>query len=438
MKNPKMFLESLGCPKNRVDSEVILSSFLNSGWEITDNESIADLIILNTCSFILPAREESISRFFELNSSRKKGSKICIAGCLPQLYPDLATMIPEADIIVGINDIPRLTEMINENLESEFKKEIQKPQFIVNSTFDRCLTLSPHTAYVKIADGCDNWCTYCSIPNIRGRYRERDPQDIVTEIKNLAKKGVKEIVLISQDTTRYGVNNSSSLAELLELVNNIPLDFKARVMYFYLSRITENLIKKVSKLEKIMPYFEIPIQHVSSEVLEKMNRHYTVSDITKTIDLIKKTCGNNYILRTTFISSFPAEKKKDHEMLMNFIRENHFDYAGAFQYSKEEHTAAYKMRSIPEKTAQQRSDEIEKAVGIMMEKRLDRFVGKKMEILYEGIDPQLKVPVGRGWHQAPEIDGITIITNIETQKPGTYLKCILVAREGVDFIAEVI
>lgn len=438
MNPPKIFFESLGCPKNRVDSEVILSSFLNSGWEITENESVADLIILNTCSFILPAREESVSRFFELHSARKKGSKICIAGCLPQLYPDLAAMIPEADIIVGINDIPRLAEMIDKNLKKEFLKPIGKPEFIVNSTNDRCLTLSPFTTYVKIADGCDNWCTYCSIPNIRGRYRERDPQDIVTEIKNLVKKGVKEIVLISQDTTRYGVNSNSSLAQLLELVNNIPLNFKVRVMYFYLSRITEYLIKKVNKLEKIMPYFEIPIQHVSTEVLTKMNRNYTVSDITKIIDLIKKTCGNNYILRTTLISSFPAEKKKDHDMLMDFIRENHFDLAGAFRYSKEEHTAAYKMRSIPEKTAQQRSDEIEKAVGEMMEKRLDRFVGMKMEILYEGIDTELKVPVGRGWHQAPEIDGITIITNIENQKPGTYLKCILVAREGVDFIAEVI
>jgi len=438
MKKKSIFLESLGCPKNRVDSEIILSSFLNSGWELTDNESEADLIILNTCSFILAAREESISRFFELNEIRKEGSKICIAGCLPQLYPELTTMIPEADIVVGINDIPRLRELVEKNMESEFKKEIQSPEFIVNSTFDRCLTLSPYTAYVKIADGCDNWCTYCSIPNIRGRYRERDPKDIVTEVTNLVKKGVKEIVLISQDTTKYGANTNSSLAQLLELINNIPLKFKIRVMYFYLSRITEDLIKKMNELEKVMPYFEIPIQHVSSEVLAKMNRNYTVSDIIKTIEFIKKTCGKKYILRTTLISAFPAEKKKDHETLIDFIKENHFDYAGAFRYSKEEHTAAFKMRSIPAKTAEIRYLEIEKAVGKMMEKRLDRFVGMKMEILYEGIDTELKVPVGRGWHQAPEIDGITIITNIEDQKPGAYLKCLIVAREGVDFIAEVI
>jgi len=438
MKNPKIFLETLGCPKNRVDSEVILSSFLNSGYELTDNESEADLIILNTCSFMLVAREESISRFFELDSTRKKGSKICIAGCLPQLYPNLAQMLPEADIIVGINDIPRLTRIVKENLKDEFLKPVGQPQFIVDSSFDRCLTLSPYTAYVKIADGCDNWCTYCSIPNIRGRYRERDSQDIVTEVTSLVKKGVKEIVLISQDTTKYGAQNKSSLAELLELIDNIPLKFKVRVMYFYLSRITEDLIKKMKKLKKVMPYFEIPIQHISSEVLAKMNRNYTVSDITKTIDLIKKVFGEDYILRTTFISSFPAEKQKDHDMLINFINENHFDLAGTFRYSKEEHTAAFKMRSIPTKTAEIRYLEIEKAVGEMMEKQLDRFVGIEIEILYEGIDTELKVPFGRGWLQAPEIDGITIITNIEDQKPGTYLKCLITAREGVDFVAEVV
>ncbi len=434
MKYQKLYLESLGCPKNRVDSEVILSSFLNKGWELTQDESEADLIILNTCSFILPAREESISRFFELNEIRKNGSKICVAGCLPQLYPNLKEMLPEADLVVGINDIPVLVNLV-EKSKSDI---VEEPKFIVNSSFDRCLTLSPHTAYVKIADGCDNWCTYCSIPNIRGRYRERDSQDIVTEVTNLVNRGIKEVVLISQDTTKYGSKSKSTLVQLLELIDEISGDFKVRVMYFYLSRITEDLIKKMNELDKIMPYFEIPVQHVSTEVLKKMNRHYTLEDINKTIELIKKTCGENYTLRTTFISSFPAEKKKDHDMLMNFIKENHFDYAGAFQYSKEEHTAAYKMRSIPEKTAQQRSDEIEKAVGIMMEKRLDRFVGTEMEILYEGMDPQLNVPVGRGWHQAPEIDGITIITNIEDQKPGTYLKCLITAREGFDFIAEVV
>ena len=436
MKSLKIYLESLGCPKNRVDSEVILSAFLNSDWELTQNESDADLIILNTCSFILPAREESISRFFELNDARKKGSKICIAGCLPQLYPDLATMLPEADAVIGINNIPSLPELIEKN--RKILEPVEKPEFIIDSSFDRCLTLSPYTAYVKIADGCDNWCTYCSIPNIRGRYRERNPKDVVTEVTNLVKKGVKEIVLISQDTTKYGSMNGSSLTKLLELINEIPLKFKIRVMYFYLSRITEDLIKKMKKLDKVMPYFEIPVQHVSKEVLKEMNRHYMLKDINKAIELIRKTCGNEYALRTTFISSFPAEKKKDHEMLMDFIKEHHFDYAGAFQYSKEEHTEAYRMRSIPKKTAQKRSDEIEKAVGIMMEKRLDRFVGTEMEILYEGIDPDLNVPVGRGWHQAPEIDGITIITNIEKQKAGTYLKCLITAREGVDFIAEVV
>jgi ribosomal protein S12 methylthiotransferase len=439
MKNrSKLFFESLGCPKNRVDSEVIIASFLDKGWEKTDDNTIADCIIVNSCGFIKEAREETISRFFELNSNKKKGAIIALTGCLVQLYPEINNMLPEADIITGIDSIPDLAEAVTKNFNKNYKPEIAPSQYIYNSNSPRVLTLSPFTAYVKIADGCDNFCSYCSIPFIRGKYRERYVEDIVREAENLVSNGVKEIVLISQDTTKFGKNTKSSLIELLKELNLINGDFKIRAMYLYPSGITKELVKTICKLKKVVPYFEVPFQHTSDEVLKEMNRTYSKNKIKKIIDMIKKECGGNYALRTTFISSFPKEKEKDHKDLLQFIRKEIFDYVGAFKYSKEEKTESFKMRAVPLKRALTRFEEIEKATYISMEKRLDRFIGLEMEILYEGIDDELKVPVGRGWHQAPEIDGLTIITNLENQAPGQYLKCLITGRDGVDFIAEII
>jgi len=433
-----LFFESLGCPKNRVDAEVMISKLLNNGWEMTGDPHTADLIVLNTCSFISDAREESISRFFELNSAKKKGAKIALTGCLPQLYPDLKKSLKEADFITGINDIGQIAKVVSDNWENGYKPEIGKAEYIYSSFDQRALTLSPFTAYLKIADGCDNCCSYCSIPAIRGKYRERSIEDIVSEAQNLVFSGVKELCIISQDTTKYGIKSGTSLIELLSALNSLPGSFKIRVMYLYPSGIDSRFLKKVHDLKKVLPYFEIPVQHVSNPVLSDMNRHYTKDIVLKLINNIKNIFGDQYVLRTTFISSYPTEKKEDHELLKKFIEEGHFDYAGAFKYSKEEFTKSSKLRVIPKNIAQSRFEEIEKATHESMEKQLDRFVGMDMEILYEGIDPELKVPVGRGWHQAPEIDGITILTNIENQKPGNYYKCRLISRECVDFIGELI
>lgn len=438
MNGKFLFFESLGCPKNRVDSEVMISKLMDSGWVVVDSPEKADLIVLNTCSFINTAREESIARFFELNSAKKKGAKIAVAGCLPQLYPDLAKDLHEADFITGINNISEISGIVDEFWEKGYKAKIGKASFIYSSFDSRALSLSPFTAYLKIADGCNNCCSYCSIPAIRGEYRERKPEDIISEAQDLVFSGVKEIVIISQDTSKYGINSRSSLKDLLSGLNSIPGDFRIRVMYLYPSGVDENLLKQIHSLKKVLPYFEVPIQHVSRKVLKDMNRHYSQEDILKLVNDIKSIFGQKYALRTTFISSFPTERKEDHEELKKFIEAGYFDYSGVFRYSKEEFSNSAKLRVINDKTAQSRFEEIEKTSHISMERRLDRFVGMEMEILYEGIDPELKVPTGRGWHQAPEIDGITILTNIENQKPGSFLKCKLVSREGIDFIGEII
>jgi ribosomal protein S12 methylthiotransferase len=434
----KVFIESLGCPKNRVDSEIIAASLIEKGWTVTDVPTEADLVVINSCSFIKDARVETIGRFFELNEGKKRGAKIALTGCLVQLHPDIKNMIPEADFITGIDSIGNFAQIIEDNFENKYTPDISEPSYIYSSANPRVLTLSPFTAYVKIADGCDNFCSYCSIPFIRGRYRERSVEDIVNEVEILASNGVKEIVLISQDTTKYGSTNKSSLVRLLNEVNSITGSFKIRVMYLYPSGITQELVETIQNLKKVAPYFEIPVQHISDTVLNYMNRPYTGKDVKQTVDLIRKICGENCALRTTFISSFPKETQKDHEKLIKFIEKGLFDYAGVFKYSKEERTESFKMRALPSKTVEKRFSEIEKTAYITMEKKLDRFIGMEMEILYEGIDPELKVPTGRGWHQAPEIDGITIITDITRQKPGTYVKCRIISRDGVDFIAETV
>ena len=237
----------------------------------------------------------------------------------------------------------------------------------------------------------------------------------MSEVENLVANGVKEVVLISQDTTKFGFMNGSELSELLKEINSVVGDFKIRVMYLYPGKVDRSLLETIKKLKKVVNYLEIPVQHISDTVLKEMNRTYSGNDIRKMINEIKDVFGDNYALRTTFISSFPAEKNKDHEFLKKFIDEGNFDYSGAFKYSKEEFTKAGKMKSIPKKEADNRFAEIDRSAHLAMEKRLDRFIGLEMEVLYEGIDPELNVPVGRGWHQAPEIDGITILTNVENE-----------------------
>ncbi|MBP5406902.1 30S ribosomal protein S12 methylthiotransferase RimO [bacterium] len=434
----KLFCCSLGCPKNRVDSEVVIAQFVDSGWEVAETSDKADLVILNTCSFINDAREESVNSFFELHGGLKKGAKIAVMGCLPQLYPNLGEMLPEADFIFGVNDLPNVAETVSENWESGYKGKIGQSEFIYTASMGRVLTYSPWTAYLKIADGCDNFCSYCAIPHIRGRYRERPLKDILAEAENLIKTGVKEIVIIAQDTTQYGSKTGSSLKKLIRAINALKGGFKFRVMYLYPSGIDRELLETIRDSEKMHNYLEVPVQHISGTVLRAMNRRYAEQDIYNLIDMIKDVFGENYLLRTTVISSFPAEKKEDHELLKTFVEKGFFDYIGAFKYSKEESSASFKMRAVPSKTADARFAEIEKAAHECMERRLDRFVGREVEVLYEGIDPELKVPVGRCWNQAPEIDGITIITNLEGEKEGSTLKCRIVSREGTDFIADIL
>lgn len=437
IKKKKIYAESLGCPKNRVDLEVFLAGFLEKGWIMSDFEE-ADLIILNSCGFLEEARKETIERFLELCGGKKPGAKTVLAGCLPQLYPEIHKELVEADFVVGMNHIGDLADFIDKNWGEKASEVLIDPDYLYSSQNARVTTLSPFWAYVKIADGCGNFCSYCSIPYIRGSYRERPVADIKKEVRRLVESGFKEIILIAQDTTNYGLRKNSSLAGLLEELESIKGNFMIRIMYMYPSRITKEILKIIAQSTRVVPYFEVPIQHVCDKVLNDMNRSYGSKDIERVLGWIDEIFGDRAVKRTSLITGFPTETKADFNELLRFIAEDHFDYTGVFGYSKESLTKAGKMRSLPSVVIASRKKEAEQAAAESMERRLKRFVGREMTVLFEEFDSDSMLCTGRGAHQAPEIDGITILANVEKEKPGTILKTKITGRDGIDFIAEII
>ncbi len=432
MKHCTVYLESLGCPKNRVDSEVMLAALLADGWYVTDDSTKADLIILNSCAFIEEAREETIARFFALHAQKRKGARVVLAGCLPQLHPDMGKLLPEADFVIGIDDVPRIAAIA----EGAAARPIKRPKFIATSRYEREFSLSPFTAYVKIADGCDNHCAYCTIPAIRGAYRERTPHDVVEEARRFVERGVKEIVLIAQDTSAYGRNHNTSLAALLRRLDRLAGEFRIRVMYLYPSRIDDELLDAFTA-SKVLPYFEIPLQHVSDRILSTMRRRYRRRDIERMLDRIAARFGDRAVLRTTFIAGFPGETRAEHAELRRFIEEAPFDYIGLFGYSREERTPAAALSPLRRDTVARRLDALRAAAQETMERRLSRFIGTTTIVLYEEFDAAACLPIGRGIHQAPEIDGITILTDLENERPGDLLTVRLTGRDGIDFTAVV-
>ncbi|HSA32938.1 MAG TPA: 30S ribosomal protein S12 methylthiotransferase RimO [bacterium] len=434
MKNNRLYLESLGCPKNRVDSEVMLAALIADGWEVVDDPARADLILLNTCAFVEDARRETIERFFDLHRRRRKGARLAVAGCLPQRFPAISKALVEADIVLGLNDIPRIAELVGE--KRGVPRRIAAPDFLMTARQGRVATLSPHTAYLKIADGCDNRCAYCAIPLIRGVYRERSPRDILEEARRLIDGGVREIVLIAQDTTAYGRDHDTDLATLLRTLNRLPGEFLIRSLYLYPSGIDGRLLDAFGG-EKVIPYFEIPLQHVADRVLAAMGRRYRRADIERVTDSVLARFGERATLRTTLIAGFPGETAREFDEMTRFTADAPFDYVGVFGYSKEQGTPAGRLRSLPRRVIEERTALLRKAAETAMERRIDRFVGMETTVLYEGFDADSCLATGRSLQQAPEIDGVTILTNIDRERPGDLLPVRIVARDGVDLIAEV-
>jgi len=393
-------LVSLGCNKNLVDSEMILGMMLKNGFNITSDESEADYIIVNTCAFINDAQKESIETIIKMGEYKKQNCKgLIVTGCLANRYEkQIKELLPEVDCVAEINDYQKIIEFIKEDGTHDIKYT------------ERVLSTPPYTAYVKIADGCDNNCTYCIIPKLRGKYKSRTMEDIETEIKYLATLGVTEIVLVAQDTSCYGIDiyKESKLSELLKRIEKIEGITWIRILYTYPEGITDELLETIKNSQKVCKYFDIPIQHINNDVLKRMGRNTTKEKIVNLINKIKNNIPDA-VLRTSLIVGFPGETDEQFEELKEFVAKGYFDKLGVFEYSKEDGTAAAKLKEQVlkkvKKTRRNAIMEVQQKVSLENNKKI---IGEELKVLVGGKINEGTF-FGRTYKDSPEIDGLTFI-----------------------------
>ncbi len=424
-----------GCAKNLVDSELMLGKIAENGYKITLDETKADIVIVNTCSFIHDAEKESVESIFEMINA---GKKVIITGCLPQKYKkELQELIPEALAFLGTSDIDKIVDVIKKVTKNkETKYEVnEKPEYNYPEDIKRQQITMGASSYVKIAEGCDFKCGYCIIPQLRGPYKSRRIENIVQEAKELAQKGVAEIVLIAQDTTSYGkdIYGKPSLKELLIELNKIEELNWIRIMYTYPSLITDELLQTINELDKVVKYIDVPLQHVSKNMLEAMNR--PVMDNKKLIKRIRKFIPNAAI-RTTFITGYPTETQEDFEELYNFIKEMKIDKLGIFEFSKEKNTKAWKLKpQILSKVKKQRKKQLMELQQTISKEINEKLKGKKIECIVEAINQDGDV-IGRTYKDAPEVDGLVFIKTEQPVNPGDIITVKITGAVEYDLIAE--
>ncbi len=405
----KIAVVSLGCPKNQVDAEMMLHLLQSDGFEITGGEAEADAIIVNTCGFIEEAKSEAIENILEAAQYKKSGKckAVIVTGCLAERYRDDVTReIPEADLVVGIGSNKDIARLVREAIDGKAKNSFG-PKENLDLNTPRILGGYPFSAYIKIAEGCNNHCTYCAIPLIRGKLRSRKIEDIVAEAKTLAEKGVKELIIVAQDTTAYGTDlyGEAKLPELLTELSKIKEIKWIRTLYTYPEKITDELIKVVRENEKLIKYFDIPLQHVNGEILKRMNRKGNEESIRSLLNKIRREIPD-VTLRTTFITGFPGETDEQFSQLHAFIKEMRFDRLGCFPYSPEEDTPAAEFENQVEgQTKQDRMELIMADQMTIAREKNEEKIGKTATVLIEGYDNYIRCYFGRSEADAPEIDG---------------------------------
>lgn len=427
---------SLGCSKNLVDTEMTIGLFKNNGYKIVNNEEEADILVVNTCGFIESAKEEAINTILEMAEYKKKRCKYLIAmGCLVQRYKEeLEKAIPEVDLWIKYDSYNTIWEQIEKVIKPE-KVEKKELDFL-----DRTITTGENYAYLRIAEGCSNFCTYCAIPKIRGKFVSRKIEDVIEEAKKLAKEGYQELIVIAQDTTKYGIDlyNEPKLAKLLKELCKIDEIKWIRFLYSYPETITDELIKVVKEEPKICKYFDIPIQHIADPVLKRMNRKSNGESIRKLIKKLRKEIPN-VVIRTTVMVGFPGETKEDFEELYNFIKEAKFDRLGAFSYSKEEGTPAERLdNQIHWVTKKSRYNKIMKLQQQVIEEKQKELIGKELEVLIETKTFDNNYYVGRSYREVPDIDGLIYLPMVEKELQGKFVKCKITDVQGYDLIGEII
>lgn len=426
----------LGCSKNLVDTEMTIGLFKENGYKIVNNEEEADVLVINTCGFIEPAKEEAINTILEMAEYKKKRCKyLIVMGCLVERYKEeLSKAIPEVDLWIKYSSYSTIWEQIETILKSE-KENKNNLDFL-----DRVITTGNNFAYLRIAEGCSNFCTYCAIPKIRGPFVSRKMEEVIEEAKKLVNDGYEELIIIAQDTTKYGIDiyGESKLAELLKELCKIEKLKWIRFLYAYPETITDELIEVVKNEDKICKYFDIPIQHISNSVLKRMNRKSKGETIRNLIKRLRKEIPG-VVIRTTVMVGFPGETKEDFEELYDFVKEARFERLGAFSFSKEEGTPAEKLKDqIHPMTKKSRYNKIMSLQQKIASETQQEMVGKELEVLIETKTFDGKYYVGRSYREVPDIDGLIYIEMVDKALEGKFVKCKITKASGYDLIGEII
>ena len=427
---------SLGCDKNRVDTEKMLARLQSAGHTLVGSEEEADVIIVNTCAFIDKAKEESIDEIFGALSAKDASGgkkKVVVTGCLSQRYADaLKDEFDGVDAILGIADYDKIVETIDKITQgAKVESCLCADKFYEN----RVLTTPYHYAYLKIADGCDNHCTYCAIPKIRGKYRSESIENLLAEAKKLADDGVKELILVAQDVSRYGIDFDGK-PHIFELVRELEkLDFEwIRLLYLYPEMVTDEFIDFVKTEPKVAKYMDVPLQHIDGELLKRMNRRVTEDEVRALVQKIKDA---GITLRTTFICGFPGETEEQFDKLKDFVKTSQFDYAGFFAYSREEDTPADKLPNhLEESVKEQRASTLSMLQTKIIKERNKRLVGTVQRVIYDDIDYDKQMFVGRSEGQAPDIDNVVLFKADEEVHIGEFYDVRITGTNGIDLVGE--
>lgn len=440
----RLGLISLGCSKNLVDTENLAGIMVSKkGFEIVNDIEKAEIVLINTCGFIGDAKEESIQAILEIAEKKNEGKlkKIVVAGCLAQRYSDeLMKEIPEIDAVIGTGEIDKIEEVVDRILENKTIVKCDSFEFLPSYTTDRVLTTNPHTAYLKISEGCNRRCTYCIIPTLRGNLRSREMEDIVKEAELLAEGGVKELNILAQETTEYGIDiyKEKSLAKLLKKLVKVDKIEWIRLYYMFPNSITDELLEVIKNEDKICKYFDVPIQHIADRVLQNMGRAKSGKYLKEILNKIRENIPEA-VIRTTVIVGFPGESEEEFQELKSFIEEFKFDYVGVFKYSREEGTVAYSLdNQVPEEIKERRWVELTNLQSEIAERKNREMIGKEVEVIIDGISTESEHMLeGRTRGQALEIDG-KVLTNDGTAKRGEIVKVRIEQNFEYDYVGAIV
>ncbi|NLL06189.1 MAG: 30S ribosomal protein S12 methylthiotransferase RimO [Clostridiaceae bacterium] len=444
----KIGIVSLGCPKNLVDSEIMLGILKKKDFEITADESDANIIIVNTCGFIETAIEESINSILEMSKYKKlKCRLLIVTGCLAERYKEeMLKEIPEVDAVIGTGGYGHIAEVIDKLYKTEEAIPFDKRLFLEYEDGveylkgERVISTNKGYAYLKIAEGCDNCCTYCVIPSLRGAYTSRQMEDVIKEAMQLANQGVKEIILVAQDVTRYGedIYKEKKLVELIREVGKIKEIKWIRLLYCYPEEIDENLIAEMSSNPKVVKYLDIPIQHASDKILSSMGRRGTLESLDSLLSKLKNRMPD-IVIRTTLIVGFPGEDDKDFRILYGFVKKHQFDRLGVFSYSKEEGTPAYDMKpQIKRSVKESRLNDIMQLQKEIVKEKNNSRLNRTYTVLVEGVAEDGIFYIGRSYAEAPDIDGLIYFTSEEPLEFGSFVEVKILNVDDYDLIGEVI